>query len=67
MRNLEEKERLQMEAYLAIKRTQEKNSKRRLHTAIYARKSSDDIHQTSLPTQIHDCREFIEQNKDLFD
>ena len=36
-----------------------------LSTAIYARKSTEDIRQTSLPTQIQACREFIADNRDL--
>lgn len=64
MRTLNPQEESQMKALLAIRQATNPE-KKRLEAAIYARKSSDDINQTSLPTQIHDCKAFIKEHSDL--
>ena len=65
MRQLDGQERMLMVAMLELKRLNNP-TKERLTAAIYARKSSEDIHQTSIETQIKDCERFITENNDLF-
>ena len=65
MRQLDRQERMLMVAMLELKRLNNP-TKERLTAAIYARKSSEDIHQTSIETQIKDCERFITENNDLF-
>ncbi len=58
MRNLDKKEIEQLKLKLETKK---KKGIQKLRTAIYARKSAEDEKQTSLPTQIANCQDFISQ------
>lgn len=64
MRDLDRNEIAKMEKMLAAMQ-RKCPSKQTLDTAIYARKSSEDTNQTSIPTQIEECREIIEKNSSL--
>lgn len=64
MRQLLQQELEMMKTMLKIKKNFSPE-KEKLETAIYARKSTEDIHATSIPTQIAECRALIAQNADL--
>lgn len=66
MRNLYPQEKEQMHKTLLIKQFSNPD-KKRLTTAIYARKSSEDEHETSIETQITDCRLLIQANEDILE
>lgn len=59
MRTLDTKEIKNLQNILSRKR--KKNGIEKLRTAIYARKSAEDEKNTSLPTQIENCKKFIEK------
>lgn len=64
MRSLTQQEKDLMQKTLLIRRFSNPD-KKRLTTAIYARKSSEDENATSIDTQITDCRLLIQENADL--
>jgi signal peptidase II len=66
MRSLTQQEKDLMQKTLLIRRFSNPD-KKRLTTAIYARKSSEDENATSIDTQITDCRLLIQENADLLE